>query len=152
MKTSTKVALVTIVCAFAAFVTESHGPLGGFWAPDPMVPQAVGIQVPLFMLLGIVEALAFGLGVAFFLFGRAALDTRGAASPALTSGAHLAITWLLVNWWAHDSLHIHNGMALNGLLGIEYAFHVTLILSGVVLVRFFLATVRGSGMSGAGAA
>ena len=152
MKTSTKVALVTLVFGVAGFLTESHGPLGGFWAPNPMVPEAAGMQVPLFMLLGILEALAFGLGIAFFLFGRPTLEARGGASPALTSGAHLAITWLLVNWWAHDSLHIHNGMDLNGLLRIEYAFHVTLILSGIVLVRFFLAAVRGSGMSGAGAA
>ena len=33
-------------------------------------------------------------------------------------------------------------MNLNGLLGIEYAFHVTLIVAGVILIRFFMAVVR----------
>ena len=56
--------------------------------------------------------------------------------------AHLSIAWLLTTWWAHDSLHIHNGMYLNGLLGIEYGFHFTLITSGLMLARFFLAIVR----------
>ena len=140
MKPSAKVVGVILVCMVAGFLTESHGPLGGFWAPTPMEPAAVGIQVPLFMLLGLIEALAFGAGVAFLLFGRSALRTIGGGVP--TRGAHLAISWILMNWWAHDSLHIHNGMDLNGLLWIEYGFHVTLIISGLVLARFFLESVR----------
>ncbi|MGH7589814.1 MAG: hypothetical protein ACREL2_00130 [Gemmatimonadales bacterium] len=142
MKLSPKVVTVVVLATIAAFVTESHGPLGGFWAPSPIVPDAVGIQIPLFMLLGVLEALAFGLGLAFLLFGYEAMKRAGTISPGLTRGAHLAISWLLMNWWAHDSLHIHNGMDLNGLLGIEYAFHVTLIVSGLILVRFFAASMR----------
>lgn len=142
MKTQHKVVLVTLVLALFAFLTEPHGPLGTFWAPDPSMPQAVGVQVPLFMVLGVFEALAFGLGVSFLLFGFAPLKATFPVSAPLARAAHLSIAWLLLNWWAHDSLHVHNGMNLNGLLGIEYAFHVTLILSGAILARFFVALVR----------
>jgi hypothetical protein len=50
----------------------------------------------------------------------------------------------MANWWPHDSLHLHNGLALNGLLGIEYGFHVTLMLAGVILAYFFLTLQRRS--------
>lgn len=139
MKPPIKVVLVALIAACIAFLTESHGPLGGFWAPSPDMPQATGIQTPLFMILGISEALGLGLGVAFLLFGYSTIRATAPVSPALARAAHLSIFWLLANWWAHDSLHIHNGMNLNGLLAIEYAFHVTLILAGVMLARFFLA-------------
>jgi len=135
-----KVVIVTLVVATIGFLTESHGPLGGFWAPGPDMPQAVGVQVPLFMLLGVIEALALGLGVAFLIFRYPTMARPGVSEP-LTRAAHLSIAWILMNWWAHDSLHVHNGMYLTGLLRIEYAFHVTLIVAGVVLARFFLALV-----------
>jgi hypothetical protein len=142
MKLSAKVVAVTLIAAIVGFLTESHGPLGAFWAPDPSFPLAAGLQIPLFMLLGAIEALAFGLGVSFLLFGYPVLKGIGHATAGATRGAHLAISWILINWWAHDSLHIHNGMDLNGLLRIEYGFHVTLIISGVLLARFFLTLVH----------
>jgi hypothetical protein len=55
----------------------------------------------------------------------------------------LAIAWLLMNWWAHDGLHQHVGMNLHGLLWIEYGFHFTLIISAVVVARYFLTVNRG---------
>ncbi len=144
MKVPAKVVIVTLVVGVLGFLTEANGPLGSFWAPSPTIPQAAGVQVPLFMLLGVAEALALGLGVSFLLFGYSTLRASVPASASLTRAAHLSIAWLLINWWAHDSLHQHNGMNLNGLLGIEYAFHVTLIVAGIVLTRFFAAVVRGA--------
>jgi len=149
MKTPAKVAIVTLIVAILGFLTEPHGPLGSFWAPDPSVPVATGVQVPLFMLLGIVEAVALGLGVSFLLFGYPAVKALTAVPGPMARAAHLAISWVLINWWAHDSLHMHNGFNLNGLLGIEYGFHVTLIISGLILARFFLAVARGPATSSA---
>ncbi len=142
MKVPMKVVIVTLLVGVLGFLTEANGPLGSFWAPSPAIPQAAGAQVPLFMFLGAAEALALGLGVSFLLFGYSTLKDNVPVSAGLTRAAHLAIAWLLINWWAHDSLHQHNGMNLNGLLAIEYAFHVTLIIAGVVLTRFFAAVVR----------
>lgn len=152
MKMPMKVVIVTLLVGVLGFLTEAHGPLGSFWAPSPDIPQAAGVQVPLFMLLGAAEALALGLGVSFLLFGYSTLRANVPASASLTRAAHLSIAWLLINWWAHDSLHQHNGMNLNGLLGIEYAFHVTLIVAGIVLTRFFAAVVRGAAPAPARAA
>ena len=142
MKTSTNVVIVTLLLGVLGFLTEPNGPLGSFWAPSPMVPQATGVQVPLFMILGAAEALAFGLGVSFLLFGYSTLKANVPVSASMTRAAHVSIAWLLGNWWAHDSLHLHIGMSLKGLLGIEYGFHITLIAAGVILLRFFLAVVR----------
>jgi len=82
------------------------------------------------------------LGVSFLLFGYSTLKAKVPVSASLTRAAHLSIAWLLINWWAHDSLHEHNGINLSGLLGIEYGFPVTLIIAGVILARFFMAAVR----------
>ena len=142
MNTTAKVLIVTLVVGIAGFLTASHGPLGSFWAPDPGMSQPVGLQVPLFMVLGAIEALALGLGASFLLFGYSTLKANTSVTEPMTRAAHLATAWLLMNWWAHDSLHQHNGMYLNGLLGIEYGFHVTLIICGLIVARFFLAVVQ----------
>ncbi len=142
MKTPMKVVIVTLLLGILGFLTESNGPLGGFWAPSPEIPQAVGVQLPLFMILGAAEAIAFGLGLSFLLFGYSTLKSKVPVSAPLTRAAHLSISWLLINWWAHDSLHMNVGMNLNGLLGIEYGFHITLMIAGVILARFFMILVR----------
>ena len=143
MKTPAKVAIVTLVVGIAGFVTEPNGPLGTFWLPDTSFPKPEGIQLALFMILGAVEALALGLGASFLLFGGSTIKAGAGVSESLASAARLSIAWILMNWWAHDSFHQHIGMNLTGLLGIEYGFHFTLIISGIVLARFFLALSRG---------
>jgi hypothetical protein len=118
--------------------------LGGFWRPSADIPVsgATGIQFILLLVLNIAEALAFGLGISFLVFGYPTVRAISRVSIGLTRAAHFAIAWLLLNWWVHDSLHIHVGMQLNGLLVIEYGFHVTLMIAGVILATFFLALVR----------
>jgi len=61
----------------------------------------------------------------------------------LTRLAHTSIAWLLLNWWPRDSLHIHNGMNLNGLIGIEYGFHFSLMIAGAILAYFFYTVLQG---------
>lgn len=143
----TKIIVTTLVVGVLAFLAEPNGPAGVFWRPSPMVPEAVGIQLPLFMLLGMTEALVFGLGIAFLVFG-ASMVKQFKVSPGLARAAHLSISWVMINWWAHDSLHLHNGMELSGLLKIEYGFHITLILAGIILARFFVAMAQGSMTTG----
>ena len=134
--------VVTVVLAVIAFLASPNGPLGGFWRPSADFPQPTDAQLPLFILLNVAEALAFGLGISFLIFGYPLTQSILPASNRLTLGAHLSIAWLLLNWWPHDSLHVANGMNLNGLLAIEYGFHVTLMVAGVILAYFFLALVR----------
>lgn len=128
---------VSFVFAFIAFLASPNGPLGPFWRPSADMPPPSGAQVPLFILLNVTEAVTFGLGVSFLIFGYGLLQSAPSASRALKLAAYLSIGWLLVSWWPHDSLHIANGMNLSGLLGIEYGFHITLMVAGAVLARFF---------------
>ncbi len=140
MSTKVKVALITIIVAIPAFLAAPNGPFGGFWAPTPDAPEAAGIQIPLFILLGIGEAVILGLGVSFVFFGYKWLKSvarPSQVSPTLTKATYVSIAWVLVNWWSHDSLHIHNGLNLNGLLAIEYGYHVTLMIAGVIAAWFF---------------
>ena len=45
------------------------------------------------------------------------------------------------NWWMHDNLHVHTGLNIPGLLAIEYGFHVTLGVAGLVLAYLFVDAV-----------
>jgi hypothetical protein len=136
--------VVTLLLTVVTFLANPVGPLGGFWRASPDIPvsEAAGIQLVLFLLLNIFEALTFGLGISFLVFGYPLVRAILPASSSLTHAAHFSIAWLLLNWWIHDSLHIHVGMVLNGLLGIEYGFHVTLMIAGAILAIFFLTLLR----------
>jgi hypothetical protein len=59
-------------------------------------------------------------------------------SPAWSVITFVAIGWLLVNWLPHDSLHNHIGPSLDKLLAVEYGFHVTLMIAGMIVALFFV--------------
>ena len=66
----------------------------------------------------------------------------GLRSPHPAWGGHLGIAWSLVNWWAHDGFHRVTGLNYEGLIRIEYGFHVTLIVGGILAAYFFLSVAR----------
>lgn len=138
MKTWTKVLLVTGLIAVPAFLAEPNGPLGSFWAPHPETPIPTAGQLPLFLLIGVLEAVMLGGAFSFLLFGFPLVEAIGSASRGLARAAQVSIAWLLGNWWAHDSLHMHVGHDTGALLAIEYGFHVTLMLAGTILAIFFV--------------
>jgi len=137
-----KVIALTLVLAVIAVLASPNGPLGRFWRPDPLSPTPTAAQLPLFILLNVAEGLTFGGGISFLLFGFARLRAISPVSERATRIVHLAIAWSLFNWWPHDSLHIHVGMNLGGLLAIEYGFHVTLMICGAIMAWFFVALLR----------
>ena len=135
--------VVTVVLTVIAVLANPNGPLGSFWQASPDLGTPPSTLLPLFILFQIIEGLAFGFGIAFLIFGYPLVQAISPASASLTRSAHLSIAWLLLSWWPHDSMHIHNGMSnMSGLLMIEYAFHVTAIIAGLILVRFFLTLLR----------
>ena len=134
--------IVSLVVAVIAFVASPNGPLGTFWRPSAEVPNPAGVQLPLLILLNIAEVITFGLGVSFLIFGYPLVRSALPASKGLTFAAYLSIGWLLANWWPHDSLHVANGLELNGLIAIEYGFHITLMIAGAILAYFFLTLLR----------
>lgn len=121
------------VIAVISFLASPNGPLGGFWRPASMTPIPTSLQLPFFMILNLAESLTFALAVVLLLTS----FPKKAFSPLTlnqTKLAFLSLIWFLGNWWAHDSLHIHNGMNLQGLLYIEYGFHLTMMLSAAYLL------------------
>lgn len=136
---------VTLVLAIIAFLTSPNGPLGAFWRPSPDFPEPTDAQLPLFIVLNATEALAFGFGMAFLIFGYPLAQTMWPAPKGLRRAAYLSLAWLLISWWPHDSLHITNGTNMSGLLAIEYGFHVTVMLAGVILVSVLLIGPSGRG-------
>jgi hypothetical protein len=139
----TKWIAVTVVLTAFAFLFSVNAPLGFVLGWHPAAGTApTGLQLPLFVLLGLLEALAFGFGGAFLLFGYPWMRQAGPAPVALTRAAHLSIAWVMLNWWSHDSFHTANGLDLGGLLAIEYAYHVTLMLAGVIAAAWFITVVR----------
>ncbi|HEX2648290.1 MAG TPA: hypothetical protein VHO95_13765 [Candidatus Dormibacteraeota bacterium] len=110
-------------------------------------PNPPGIAMPpepilgFYIALSVAEALLFGLGIAFLAFGLP-LVRRARVSPGLNWATYLSIAWLLVNWWPHDNFHRANGFDLAGLVRIEYGFHATLYLAGLVVAWFFISMLR----------
>ena len=133
-----KFSVLAVVLAALAFILSPNGPLGGFWPPHPHLPAPNTAQLPLLILLNLIEVAAFEIGIAFLFFAWPAMRAIAPASLGLTRAAHLSIAWLLFSWWPHDSLHVSNGMELEGLIVIEYVFHVTLMIGGIILAWFFV--------------
>ena len=99
-------------------------------------------QLPFFILLSVIEALAFGLGISFILLGWPRVQKFTSPSKNKAIAMYYSISWLLISWWPHDNLHIHNGMNPVGLLLIDYGFHVTLIFASLIVAYGFLAMLR----------
>ena len=134
MSRTSKVVSVTLLLAIAAFLFGSHGPLGRtLWpAPVSLASPPTAMQEKLFMLLDVVEALAFGLGLAFVSFAWPAVK-RVVPSTGCAAIMYVSTAWFLANWWIHDNFHMVVGFNPGGLLAIEYAFHVTLMVAAAAL-------------------
>ena len=107
------------------------------WKPAADMPNPTSSQVPFFIILSIIESLSLGIAVSFLFFGKKIVDKVVPKSKRQAWAVYIATAWLLGNWWVHDSLHMANGMNLQGLLYIEYTFHVTLIIAGATLAYAF---------------
>jgi hypothetical protein len=104
------------------------------WPNPPGAPVPPSGLLPFLMVPAVVEALAFGAGVAFLvaagrrLFGSA--QARG-----LSVAAYASAGWALVSWWPHSNMHRAN-TSLQGLVVIDWTFHLTLIAGAAVMGVF----------------
>ena len=135
MNTRSRIIAVVVAGTVLAFGSSQL-----LWPAPPGFTPPAGL-LPFFVVLGLVESLAFGAGVAFLIFGFRLIARTGVNASAAWGG-YLGIAWSLVNWWAHDGFHRVNGLRFAGLLWIEYGFHITLILGGLLSVYFFLSVAR----------
>ncbi len=128
MRRSWGMVIVAFVVGLAAFVAAPH-----IWPMGPDVPMPPANLLPGYIALSAIEALAFGFAVAFAIFGWPAIRDLNLGAPWLNKLLFVTLVWFIGNWWAHDNLHMHNGLNMNGLLFIEIAFHMTMLACGITL-------------------
>lgn len=131
MKLWVKFLLITFILGIPAFVL---GPM--IWTPSQDAKPTSG-QLPFFIFLSLVEALLFGFGVAFIICSWSLVKKDSNQSKNITTAAFISLAWLLVSWWPHDNLHRHNAMHMQGILYIEYGFHMTSIVAAIILSYYF---------------
>ena len=129
---------VTLVLGVGAFLASPNAPLGGFWGPIEG-PTPTGAQTFLLIILGAIQSLVFGLGVAFLIFGFPLVNATPLANRGLALATYLAIAWSLISWWPHISLHQTSAArSISSLLAVEYGFHATLIIGGLIVAYYFV--------------
>ncbi len=132
-------AAVTLVAAITAMVV---GPILWPTSDPPLFSDPTAAQLPFFVVLQVVTCLTFGLGVSLLLFGWPVVRRVSADRKLRAWSMYLSIGWLLVSWWHHGHLHQHNGHDVQGLLYIEYGFHVAPMLAALVVAYCFLSLMR----------
>jgi hypothetical protein len=137
LKTWIKVSLVTAVVGVPAFIL---GP--ALFPPAAGGPSPTAGQLPYFLFLAVGDALLLGLGVSFLLFGFPVMRKVSPDSKLRAWTMYLSIGYLMVSWWPHLNLHAHNGLNLQGLLYIDYFFHLPLEIAGVALALCFISLMR----------
>ena len=137
MKLTNKILILTFACGIPAFL------LGRVIWPDPVgaVPPTTG-ELPFFVLLSVIEAVVFGLGVSLVVFGRSLLENVPERYRTRAVLSFISVAWLLISWWPHDNMHRANGENLQGLLLIEYQFHVTLIAASLIIAYCLITLLR----------
>ena len=134
-----KVVAVTLIVAVSAMLV---GPTLWPTADPPLFPEPTATQLPFFIVLQVVTSLTFGLGVSFLLFGWPVVRRVSADWKLRAWLMYLSIGWLLVSWWPHGHLHQHYGDDVQGLLYIEYGFHVAPMLAGLIVAYCSLSLLR----------
>ena len=137
MSAKTKTLIITLLVAIPALLTGQT-----IWPPAIGLARPTTAELPFFIFLAVIESLALGLGVSFAIFGWKYISHLTAPDKNRALAAYLCIIWQLVSWWPHDNLHQHIGTDLHRLLGIEYGFHLTLILSSLILAWIFTGVVK----------
>lgn len=140
MKPWVKVFLITVALAIPAMMLGRV-----IWPPSPEGPEPTSGQLPFFIGASVIEAIAFGLGVAFLIFGFGPLSRAMGGSKVMAWAAYLSIGWLLVSWWPHDNLHLAAGEDMQAILYLVYGFHMSLIVAGVILAYSFATVIRNAG-------
>src|SRR3954471_14729002 len=117
--------ILTVVAAVGSFLLSRV-----IWPDMAGMPIPDSMQLPFLIAISAIESLAFGIGIAFlvsvwpFMRGRNAWDWL----------TYISAAWLLVSWWPHDNMHRVNMMGdYWGLIRIEWIFHFTLIVAGVIV-------------------
>ena len=127
------IVVVTIVLAVPAFVLSRV-----IWPDPPGAAAPPPGLLPLLMVPAAFEAIAFGAGVAFLVAAGRVLVQHSA--DRLSLAAYLSAAWALVSWWPHSNMHRAN-TTLEGLVLIDWVFHLTLIVGAAVIGTYLYTTM-----------
>jgi predicted membrane channel-forming protein YqfA (hemolysin III family) len=132
------VLVLTLIIAVPAFLVN---PI--VWSPAPGGPAPTTAQIPYLIALDVMQAVFLGLGVSFLLFGLPIMRSISPDSKTRAWAMYLSIAWLMISWWPHIGMHVSNAPDnLQGLIYIDYLFHVPLMIAGAVLAYCFFSLVR----------
>ena len=130
------VLVLTLIVAVPAFMV---GPI----ICPPAGPAPTAAQVPYLLAMDVMQALFLGLGISFLIFGLPVMRRISPDSKVRAWAMYLSIGYLMVSWWPHINMHAHNAPDdLQGLIYIDYFFHVPLMICGAVLAYCFISLVR----------
>jgi hypothetical protein len=128
------VAALTVGLAIPAFALSRV-----IWPDPPGAPAPPPGLLPFLIVPSAVESLAFGAGVAFLVAaGRGLIGNPRARGLALA--AYFSAGWALVSWWPHSNMHRVN-TTFQGLVLIDWTFHLTLIAGALIIGVFLYRTV-----------
>lgn len=134
--TSAMIAIVVTV-ASAAFATTQLLFPAEIAAGDLGNDERIG-----FLLLDLLEAVALGIAVVVVAFGGWIVDALPSSMHGHARLVQMALAWAIGNWWLHDGLHRLAPGGTDSLLGIEFAFHVTVLVAGVAVANSLLQIAR----------
>jgi hypothetical protein len=124
---------LTVGLAIPAFILSRV-----IWPDPPGAAAPPPGLLPLLIVPAMFEALGFGAGVAFLISaGRALMRHR---ADRLAVAAYASAGWALVSWWPHSNMHRAN-TTLEGLVLIDWMFHLTLIVGAAVVGTFVYRSV-----------
>jgi len=137
MPTWTKVLLISLGAGLPAFLATPM-----LFPPNPKVPPPAEGLVPYFLALGFVEALFFGVGIAFLALGFPLMRQSAAIARISPWPAYLSIGYLTASWWLHLGMHRVAGVDAEKLLLVDYGFHLPYIVAASVVAYFFIRTLQ----------
>ena len=136
-----KVLAISVLVAIPAFIL---GPI--IWPPAEGSPSPTATQIPFLLFLNLVQATVLGLGVSFLAFGLSVMRRVSPDSKVRAWAMYLSIAYLMVSWWPHINMHVHNGPDnLQGLIFIDYLFHLPSMIAALVLAYCFFSLLREKG-------
>lgn len=112
------------------------------WPDLPGAPAPTSFQFPFFIFLSAVQSLLFGFAFGFLIFVLPKIKMGEPLRQTRNKAVLVSIFWLFVQWWPHDNFHRWNGDNLQGLLYIDYAFHLTIIIASLIIAYAFLVSLR----------
>lgn len=138
MNDFTKAAVITLVIGAIVFSLT-----GFIWPSSESYTQPTGNQVYFFKMVSILESCLFGLGIAFFVLMWPMLKRAWKIMHWPTMLSILSLTWMFLNWWPHDNMHLFFGPEMETLIFIEGFFHGSMIVAVVIVAWSYYRAVSG---------